>query len=242
MIKHVSNRGNALAELVILLPIYVLVIFGLIYLSDLTGIRTLLHPAVEQTAARPGTASAVAMERRIFSLYRGSLTLEEEAQQDFPTAGELRRMLEYLNDPPSVPWAQGSWQFVNGQLVPVVSTGSSSRPREIGDEQLDDDEAELLELTLTGYQFETGARAQFSYNPANTRVGPVDFGRQELEARHRVFVRGELERSVEGDGQGHPIEGLVQMMRNGQKLQDYPDFSRYRRELWTPDMVKGLVP
>jgi hypothetical protein len=248
MTPHTRNRGNALAELVLLLPLYVLIIFGLIYIGDLTGIRTRLQPAVEQTAARPGTVSEDAMEGQLFSLYpEGDLALEEDPLEPFPPPGELARMIDYLADPPERHWAAGSWVFRDGRLEPVIDTGSSTRPAELSDRHTDDNEPELLEETMRGYMHEASARGRFSYYPGYIHIYPFELFRsgnphadeelgRRLEARHRAFARGDLERSVEGDGHGHPIEPLVEMMPEGQPMPDYPEFmTTYPRSLWLAD-------
>lgn len=245
MIRHKHNRGNAIAELVLLVPLYMLILLGLLCIGDITGIRTRLWSAVEQAAALPDAPlDRTTVEKQLFSLYpEGNLvelTLDGGTPAPFPPPGEMRRIIEYLVDPPSSPWARGSWKFVNGELIPVVATGSSQRPSELADRHLDDGEPELLETTMQGYMYEVSARARFSYDPAHLRIGPplnlnpVTLG-QDLTAEHSTCARGDLERDVEGDGSGHPIEPLVELMPEGRPMPDFPNFMRYDRSLWLPD-------
>jgi len=241
MIRRKENQANALVELVILLPLYVLILLGLIYIGDLSGIRTRLQPAVEQAAARTETVTAADVEKEMFSLYpEGELTLlEKQGKQSFPPPGEMRRIIDYLADPPERPWASGSWEFRNGRLVPVIHTGMWRRAAELEKKHLEEMKPELIESTLQDYMNEVEARAHFSYDAGYIRIGPVELSRMgELDAEHRAFARGDRERRVAGGGYNHPIEELLAEMGAGQPLPDYPDFMTYRRELWWPDLEK----
>ncbi len=231
--KH--NDGNALAELVILLPLYVLILLGMVFIGDLTGIRTRLWSAVEQTAARPQTQIASRLQRQLFSLYpEGELTLEEDDLAPFPPPGEMGRMIDILVNPPREPWATGSWEFRNGQLVPVINTGYSQRRKELGDKYLEDNVPELLELTMKGYMHEALARGQFFYAAGYLRVGPVSLAREgELAAKHRAFARGELERTVEGETIEREIDNVFPEMESA--MPRYLPPPKYDRSLWLPD-------
>jgi len=240
MIRRKENQANALVELVILLPLYVLILLGLIYIGDLSGIRTRLQPTAEQAAICTQDISAATLEEQMFSLYpEGNLTLIEKSDKgSFPPSGEIRYILEYLADPPQRPWASGSWQIQGGQLVPVIHTGyhtgtGDARARNL----IDDTEPELLEQTMEGYMNEVSARAHFSYDAGYIQIGPVELTRLgELEAEHSADARGELERTVAGGGYGHPTEELMENLPEWRPLQDYPNFREYPRELWLPDL------
>jgi len=243
-----TDNGNALAELVLLLPLYVLILLGMLFIGDLTGIRTKLQPTAEQSAVRPGGVSASVLQQQEFSLYAGgTLEIEKDEPEEYPPAGELARIMEYLADPPATVRAHGYWEFQNGRLVPVVSVSTYHRNAELTDWHLDDNEPYLLEETLRGYMHETSARARFSYYPDYIRVYPFELYKSrtgggdenfpgELEAEHRAFARGTLERSVEASGRNHPIDGIIEMMPEGGPMPDYPNFmSTYLRDLWLPD-------
>jgi len=249
MLRRKRTRdGNALAELVLLLPLYVLIVLGMLFIGDLTGIRTRLQPTAEQAAARPGTVSESALQRQEFSLYaEGSLSIEEDAPKPFPPPGEVSRIIDYLADPPAETRAHGYWEFRNGRLVPVVRTSTYRRPAELSRFYSDDHEGDLLEETLRGYMHEAAARARFSYYPGYIHVYPFELYKErtsgndsdfpgELEAGHTALARGSLERDVDFTGRNHPIETIVQMMPEGQPMPDYPDFmTTYPRDLWLPD-------
>ena len=245
MIRRKHNRGNSVAELVLLVPLYMLILLGLLCIGDITGIRTRLWSAVEQAAALPDVPlDRTTVEKQLFSLYPEGdlveLTLNEGTPAPFPGSGDLQQMIEDLVEPPSRPWARGTWQFVNGELIPVVATGSSQRPPELAERHLDDGEPDLLEATMEDYMYEVSARARFTYDPAHLRIGPplnvnpVTLGR-DLAAEHTTCARGDLERDVEGDGSGHPIEPLVELMPEGRPMPDFPNFMPYDRSLWLPD-------
>ncbi|NQT21526.1 MAG: pilus assembly protein [Planctomycetes bacterium] len=245
MIRRKHNKGNSLVELVLLVPLYLLILLGMLCIGDLTGIRTRLRSAAEQAAALPyAPLDTSAVEAQLFSLYPEGdlveLTLDEGTPAPFPPPGEIRRIIEILVDPPGKPWASGSWEFVDGELVPVVTTGQSQRPAQLADRHLDDDEPDLLETTMQDYMHEVSAKARFSYDPDYIRIGPplnlnpITLG-QDLTARQTTCARGDLEREVAGDGSGHPIEPLVELMPNGRPMPHFPGFMQYHRSFWRPD-------
>jgi len=236
------TRGNALIELVILLDLYALLLLGLIYIGDLTGIRTKLQPAAEETASRLKDTTPASLETRHFSAYAdGTLSRYETSADSFPEPGELREMIEYLVHPPVTTSASGHWQFINGVLVPVVSVNQDQRPAELNDKCLQDRVPELLEISTSDgtseYMYKSAATLQYRYDPGFIKVGPVSLPGQDVESQHTTLLRGELERPVGATAQGHPIESILQQMPAGQEMPDFPDFQSgsYHQGYWLPD-------
>ena len=242
MISREHNRGSALAELAGLLPIYVLVILGLLYIGDLAGIRMNLQPTAEQAAAQPDTSQASLQQEFAEYNHSGSLTLDRAAPEASPRPGRVAEIMHELVNPGDKPFANVSWKFVNGELIPVVDTGSRTKPRELDATYLEDNKPELIEMTLhgmgAGYMVgESSAEATYDYKPGY--VVPYEaLDTQEIRAKHTALIRGTGARETEGTAQDHPVEKLVGEMPprlEPQKLTDFPKFMTYERILWLPD-------
>ena len=246
MISSKRNHGNALVEFVVLLtPIYVLVVVGLIYMGDLTDIRMRLQPAVELASARPDTTNAATLQQQLFSGYKGGkLTTAEDTREPFPARGRTRAIIDELVSPGGKAYANVSFEFRNGELVPVLSTGVSSRPPELPPNYLENNLPELIEDTLLGdgrgnpmqgYAAKVAVQAKYEYDPGYIRVGMVNLASQAFTSKHTSLIRGTMQRESEGVGTGHPIEKLV----NNPDFPDGPmgafNFMKYDRELWLPD-------
>ena len=248
MISREHNRGSALAELAGLLPIYVLVILGLLYIGDLAGIRMNLQPTAEQAAAQPDTTSHASLQQE-FAEYNhsGSLTLDRAAPEASPRPGRVAEIIERICvHPEARAFANVSWKFVNGELIPVVDTGSRTKPRELDATYLEDNKPELIEMTLhgmgAGYMVgESSAEAMYHYKPGY--VVPYEaLDTQEIRAKHTALIRGTGARETEGTAQDHPVEKLVGAMPprlEPQKLTDLPKFMTYDPVLWWPDKKRS---
>ena len=247
MIRSRRNRGNALAELVILVPIYVLVILGLLYIGDLTGIRMNLQPTAEQAAAMPATTET-ALEQQSFVPYNhaGNLTLTRDTIALSPTPGLVPELIDQMVMPDSKPEASVSWEFVNGRLVPVLHTGTDTQNSELKPEHLTDDEPALIEDTLlgegrgnpfAGFAAQVSAMLEYEYEPGYIRVGPVDLEGQTVGSRHTSLVRGSMQRDLDPKAStGLSTDKLIRRMP---EAESFPGFDDYDESLWLPDLKKA---
>jgi len=248
MITTRRTRGNALAELVILLPIYVLVILGLLYVGDLTGIRLALQPGAEQAAALPTTTEAE-LEQQSFVPYNpaGNLTITRDSNALSPAPGLVPELIEQMVTPDSKPEASVSWRLVNGKLVPILHTGSDRQSAELDPVHMTDDEPELIEDTLlgegrgdafAGFAAQVTAVLDYEYDPGYVRVGPVDLESQTPGARHTSLVRGKMQRELDP----HASNGLStdKLIRRMPDAASFPGFRVYDETLWLPDLQEPV--
>jgi len=248
MIRLKRNRGNALAELVILVPIYMLVILGLLYIGDLTGIRLNLQPGAEQAAALPATTES-ALEQQSFVPYNhaGNLTITRDSNALSPTPGLVTELIEQMVTPDSKPEASVTWELVNGELIPILHKGSDTQPTELDPVHMTDDEPALIEDTLlgegrgdpfAGFAAQVTAVLDYEYGPGYIRVGPVDLEGQTPGARHTSLVRGSMQRDLDPNaGAGLSTEKLIRRMPDPAS---FPGFGVYDESLWLPDLQKPV--
>ena len=221
-----------MAEIAILLPLYVLFIVGIMYISDLTGIRTRLHPVAEEAANHPD-AGVLELEQRMVSTYpEGTITVEMPGTgEEYPTEEQLR---QYTQSHTSYT-ASGSYQWRSGgRLEEVVSVSRDIRPPMLSDDVF----AVLDELFQDRLRLST-ATVEFSYAPRYIRPVGIPVLSRSFEASHTTLTRGDVVRNVESDGSSHPIDEIIPLLENGRPLQHYPDFMRYDRTLWLPDMGRN---
>lgn len=226
-----KNSGNALAEIAILMPLYVLFILGIMYIGDLTGIRTLLHPVAEEAANHPD-AGVLDLERRITAAYpEGNLEVRmPETGEEYPTAEQLDRFTQSHTSYS----AHGTYVLRNGQLEEVVSVRRRVRPPMLGEDLLP-----VLEELWNGRLYHLTATAEFSYEPEYLKPAGIPLLGRSFEASHTTLTRVGAARNVESDGTSHPIDEIILLLENGRPLQHYPDFMRYNRDLWLPDMGRN---
>jgi hypothetical protein len=243
--------GNAMVEFVILLPLYLLLLLGVVYLGQVAFFQERSLEANRLATLMPGNQSESPRVRGVVaqSLFEpgvGQLTLTE-INQELPTWVDVERILY----PPPRP------------VVTVATSATATGYTDIDLDSLQDD----LETVIQGQPVSppppppppsppyrdirlinvlhdlmrnwvqrTSSQSQYRYEPKYLSLEHVRLPPAEPSAQHRVVSRTGSAREVRGPRGENLSPGLVNQLLDGRApVTGFPYFSGFPQELMSPN-------
>lgn len=244
------TRASAVVELLILLPVFLLIIFAMMYVGELSIFKERSHFGGQYAMDAQGDQSEAravrgAVSEEFYPNRTGELTVAEVAaeSEDIPEAGEIRAMFDEMSQPVYSVRATGRYVFSGGRLRFVVRTHQSKRLSADGRYAAtyslrDDNVPELCTELAQGWAVRNRVELTYSYSPDYLRIGKWPLEAADLSTKFQSVVRGEKKREVTNPpgGMDHQVDTLTgnsRMPRSGQ-LPDCPDFGG-DEAFWEPD-------
>jgi TadE-like protein len=247
---HNTNRGSAVVELLILLPVMVLILMAMMYIGHMTTFSSRTHFGAEYAVNAEGDqtedqAVRGTVTETFYPGHTGELALVEAnpTPADIPEPGEIRDVFDEMSEPIYSTYASGRYVFSNGQLRFIVSTHQSQAlskdGKYVASHRLREDNIpELSTDLLQGWEERRTADLTYVYQPGFINVGSWPLTPADLKTHFRSVVRGPKQREVVNPpiGMNHQIDavtGNTNMTDSGQ-LPHYPDF-RGDQQFWEPN-------
>jgi len=214
-----------LVELVLLIPLYLLILFGAYYLTRARLIQGNGYFASRYAGFEPGSqdesGTPGVISEAFYPNYEGTLYVSEDLlaglvydldddndTREIPIDEEIRRMLEDWTEEDVRPWARGEYVIEGGQLVFRIITGVSiSMPWQgqyvINQRLLEDSVPELTEGQLQEWMWRNRVRVRYVYGPTGmieaVLTMPVAPGEPEGEEDWNVTVETIFQAAVRGE-------------------------------------------
>jgi hypothetical protein len=239
------RRGSAVVELVVMLPVFLLILVGMMYLGEMSLFRQRTEYGGEYAVDAPGDQSEAAAARgpvseQFYPSPIGELTVTEQQLADVPEEGEIREAFEDMIEPTTTHSASGRYVIgPDGKLRFVVTTHSHTRRfRHVPPELFDDHVPELVTDVESGWAHRRRADLVYSYDPDYLRMGDWNLDPVEVKTQVQAVTRGEKKRevAVPEPGQNHPIDAITdhRLMRDHGRVPHYPDFHG-DQAFWQPN-------
>ena len=243
------RRGNALVELVLLVPLYVLIIAGALLLGEIALVQMQSHEANEYAALEPGDQSESAglresgpMKATFWDRYLGSLDLAEISEGPSPSTGEIEELLEEMTTLQYSTSAYGSFSFVDGRLQYTVTTSQHSWRRWEGNYVLshgllEDGTPQLIHDTLADYMDRNRVQTVYNFAPDYLTWSKFELEGAAIPTGYQTARRGGLVREVDRSfgAPNAPIERLTPRFGDGSGvMEDFPNFMS-SDSFWDPN-------
>ena len=244
------RRASAAVEFIVLLPVYLLIIFAMMYVGELSVFEGRTHYAGEYAMDTGGDQSEERAVRGTVTdlLYPnkvGELELTEAApaESDMPLNGEVAEMFDEMCQAVYSTTASGRYVFDGSGLRFVVTTHQSKRlsqdGRYVAKYRLREDNIPALYTELAqGWAHRNRVDLNYAYSPDYIQIGKWPLEEVELPTTYQSAVRGTKRRevAVPPAGMNHAIDTLTgnpSMSRAG-RLPHYPEFSG-DEAFWEPN-------
>jgi hypothetical protein len=241
-----GERGSAVVEFAILLPIYTALLFGVILLGDATLVRQEIEQAGALYSLAPGLQTKADLAGTHFVPFEGSI-LDFQDVEDVSDVYDDELIIDALE-------RIGTGEFfVHYEITPTglqtkITGGERTwQGKYIDDHDLENDlNMQLIVSVLNGWISRNEAEIEYNYNPfflgslfedlaqalsergdTSESLNQIMYEGVTMKGTGYTAARGPLERPVESGGGSHPIEaGLLQAIDGqGVRFPDYPGFS-----------------
>jgi hypothetical protein len=242
-----GERGSAVAEFAILLPVYTTLLFGVILLGDATLVRQEIEQAGALYSLAPGLQTKADLADTHFVPFEGSI-LDFQDVEDVSDVYDDELIVDALE-------RIGTGEFfVHYEITPTglqtrITGGERTwQGKYIDEHDLENDRnMQLIVSVLNGWISRNEAEIEYNYKPfflevlfgdlaqalsergdTHESLDRIMHGGVTMKGAGYTAARGPLERRLEaGDGWNHPIEpGLLQVIDGHRgRLPDYPGFS-----------------
>jgi len=242
--------ATAAVEFLVLLPVMVLMLFGMMYVGELTVFKERTHFGGQYAMDAKGNQSESQSVRGtitdlLYSNLVGKLAVSERAatSAQIPEPGEIPDMFEEMCRPVNAVRATGRYVFTGGKLKFVVTTRESDELSPEGKyinryALREDNIPELTTEMLQGWAERNRVDLAYDYEPYYISIGKWPLEAVGLATGFQSAVRAGKTREVTDppSGMSHTIETVTanpQMSDAGQ-LPDYPDFGG-DEQFWEPN-------
>jgi len=244
------TRASAVVELVILLPVFLLIIYAMMYVGELSLYKQRTHFGGEYAMDASGDQSEDRAVRGTVTdqFYAGSigkLALIERAADppEIPQPGEIQDLFDEMTQPIYSTYATGRYVFSGGQLRFIVDTHQSQKLSRDGKYVMkyglkDDNIPELTTELLQAWAERHRVELTYSYAPDYISIGRWPLEAVDLSTALQSVVRTDKTREVTGapPGMTHQIDTVTgnHLMPSSGELPNYPDFSG-DEPFWEPN-------
>lgn len=231
--KRRGERGSALVECALLLPVYMLVIVGLLHIGTLSLVRVDTSRAAIFLSSTPGLQTVADLPTRVLRANSGKIytqgvsdiTRLEDTESDVNiySGQDVFENLEEMARAPT-----GRYQYQNGTIVYVLDPDNLSPfGRYIFDNRLQDHSDEIATL-LNGWMKRSEATVEYSHL---LPIGGLDLT-QVVDTQHDLIPVHPDRGSHQVDGFGSDFNSAVPQQLFGQ---DLPDPERGLDAFWIPN-------
>lgn len=250
--RHHKNgdSGSAAVELLILMPVFLLIIFAMLYAGQLSLFKLRTNfggqyalDAADSQSEDPADRGEVSDQ--FYPSPVGRLTVTEDLADppEMPEAGEIREMFDEMSEVIYATVATGRYVFSGGQLRFIVTTHQSQRlssdGRYVAAYRLRENSVpELATQLAQGWAERSRVDLTYSYAPDYIRVGRWPLEAVDVSTTFQSAERTGAHRqvAVPPAGMNHGIDAVTSDndMRDSGRLPDYPDFGG-DRPFWEPN-------
>ncbi len=244
------RRASAVVELVVLLPVFLLIIFAMMYVGELALYKERTHFGGEYAMDARGDQSEDRAVRgtvtdQFYPSLIGQLALIERSPDppEIPEPGEIQDLFEEMTQPVYSTYATGRYVFSGGQLRFIVDTHQSQKLSRDGKYVTkyglkDDNIPELTTELLQGWAERHRVELTYSYAPDYISIGRWPLDAVDLSTAFQSVVRTDKTREVTGapPGMTHQIDTVTgnAHMPSSDQLPHYPDFGG-DEPFWEPN-------
>ncbi len=243
-------RASAAVELIIMLPVFLLILFAMLYVGELSLYKGRTHFGGQYAMDAAGDQSEQGPVRgtvtdKLYPSPVGELTVAESPPEpaDIPEDGELSTVFDEMCEVVYSTVATGRYVLSGGRLRFVVSTYQSQRLSRDGQYVVahglrDYPVPELCTDLLQGWEKRNRVDLTYSYHPDYIDIGRWALEPVELSTRFQAAIRADKKREVTDPPRGanHQIDTVTAdpRMTNCGQLPHYPSFFGDAR-FWKPD-------
>ncbi|MDP6114740.1 MAG: hypothetical protein QF437_02995 [Planctomycetota bacterium] len=248
MWTNINRKASALVEFLVILPVFVLLLLGLIYLGEVAILGEKSIHGSSLASFHPGDQSEGFREsgyvsNEVFQGFEGSYRVKE-SKETLPEPDAIERILY----PPPVsrekepvkPRARGhtgidlDTVFDDLETIIIGEEGSPGRavPPPVKDAQL----LEVMETQLHNWYARTRTRTEFEYEPDYLTLYRTGITPSGAGAGHTVNVRTEKVRRARDEQGEHLAPELINSLNDGTApTPGYPTFKNFDARLMAPN-------
>ena len=216
-----SRRGNALAEMALLIAVYTLIATAAVYMGNIGQMLIGAQSVVGIAANQPGEQNQADVEDQVpkFSVVSVTAFKDTVEEDEMFTTADINQALEELARAPV-----GYYKYENGEIIYVLDEDRlSAFGKYIFENDIQDESDEVAEI-WEGWAYRTNATISCQYDPVFGEWDPI----QVNEIKSSSTVSGEQER---GTHPGHDPDfntEIVEMLHD----EDFPAPLTPEPEFW----------